>query len=427
MPTWMIVLVSVLANLLLAGAVLFIWQQLAARENKVTRTLEHLYSPGDDQFLRTMAALFTASCHDGNRVVALRNGDRIFPAMLEAIAGARHTITFETYIYWSGGMGWRFAEALSERARAGVAVHVLLDWFGSRPIDQEIIRTMKAAGIEVEAYHKPSITRPQHANHRTHRKLLVVDGAVGFTGGVGIADEWTGDAEDPDHWRDSHFRLEGPSVWGLQRAFMDNWVKARSTVLHGPDYFPPLEAQGSATCQVFQSSPEGGSDSVRLMFLLAITAAERSIRICTAYFVPDPLAMRTLREARARGVKVEVIVPGDHNDSDLVRLVSRAKYGNLLREGIEIYEYQPTMFHLKLMIVDDMWVSVGSTNFDNRSFRLNDEVNLNVYDRHLAGELIDGFENDKHRSQRIELEQWKQRPLKQKLKEQGARLFRSQI
>lgn len=427
MSTSMIVLSSVTATLLLAGIFVFIWKQLAVRENRVTRLLEHLYSPADDQFQRTMAALFTASCHDGNRVATLRNGDHIFPAMLKAIAGARCTITFETYIYWSGKMGWRFAEALSERARAGVAVHVLLDWFGSRPIDPKIIHTMEEAGIEVERYHKPSIIRPQRTNHRTHRKLLVVDGRVGFTGGVGIADEWTGDAQDPDHWRDSHFRLEGPGVWGLQRAFMDNWVKARGTVLHGPDYFPPLQAQGGVTCQVFQSSPESGSDSVRLMFLLAITAAEHSIRICTAYFVPDPLAMEALCKARARGVKVEVIVPGDHNDSGLVRRVSRSKYGKLLREGIDIYEYQPTMFHLKLMIVDDMWISVGSTNFDNRSFRLNDEINVNLFDCNLAGELIESFEDDRRCSERIELEKWKQRPLTEKLKEHGASLFRSQI
>lgn len=427
MSTWMIVLVSSFATLLLAGLVLFVWQQLAARENKVTTTIEHLYSPDDEQFLRTMAALFTASCHGGNRVVGLRNGEQIFPEMLDAISGARSTITFETFIYWSGGIGWQFAEALSERARAGVAVHVLLDWFGSRPIDQEIVRMMKDAGVEVEVYHKPGITRPQHANHRTHRKLLVVDGSVGFTGGVGIADEWTGNAEDPDHWRDSHYRLEGPGVWGLQRAFMDNWVKARGTALHGADYFPPLEAQGNTTCQVFQSSPDGGSDSVRLMFLLAIAAAEHTIRICTAYFVPDPLVMQTLNEARDRGVKVEVIVPGEYNDSRLVRLVSRAKYGRLLSEGIDIYEYQPTMFHVKLMIVDDAWVSVGSTNFDNRSFRLNDEVSLNVFDPQLAQEQIDWFEQDKRCSKRIELAAWKQRPLSEKLKEHGARLFRSQI
>lgn len=427
MSTWIIVLVSTLATLLLTGVILFIWQQLAPRENKVTATLDHLYSPDDEQFLRTMAALFTAPCHAGNRVVGLRNGDRIFPEMLDAIAHARRTITFETYIYWSGEMAWRFAEALSERARSGVAVHVLLDWFGSLPIDQEIIRMMKTAGIEVETYHKPGIIRPQHANHRTHRKLLVVDGSVGFSGGVGIADEWTGDAEDPDHWRDSHYRLEGPGVWGLQRAFMDNWVKARGTVLHGTEYFPPLDTEGGTTCQVFQSSPDGGSDSVRLMFLLAIAAAEDTIRICTAYFVPDPLATKTLREARARGVKVEVIVPGDHNDSRLVRLVSRAKYGRLLREGIEIYEYQPTMFHVKSMIVDDVWVSVGSTNFDNRSFRLNDEVNLNVFDRHLAQDQIDWFEHDKRCSKRIELEEWGRRPFKEKLKERAALLFRSQI
>jgi len=427
MATWAIVLITAAATLLIGGIVLFIWYQLAPREDRVEAKLEHRYEPGDGQFMRTMAALFIAPCAEQSAVKALCNGDEIFPAMLEAIESARHTITFETFIYWSGDIGRRFTHALAGRAREGVKVHVLLDWFGSLPMERSLVEELEQAGAELERYHRPRLTRPHFSNHRTHRKLMVIDGKVGFTGGVGIADEWTGNAQDPDHWRDSHFRVEGPAVAGLQRAFMDNWIKAHGEVLHDERYFPPLNPAGDAVCQVFQSSPAGGSDSVRLMFLLALTAANHSIRISTAYFVPDRLAMKTLRAARSRGVRIEIIVPGEYNDAGLVRLVSRGLYGRLLEEGIEIYEYQPTMYHTKLMIIDEVWVSVGSTNFDNRSFRLNDEVNLNVYDAELVWEQIRWFEEDKARSRRIRLEEWRRRPLTEKLKEQAAAVVSSQI
>lgn len=427
MSLWLVVVLTAMSTLLWKEIYDFVRRQVAERENKARQPIEHLYAPGDGQFQRTMAGLFTAPSKAGNGVVALRNGDEIFPAMLEAVRGAERTITFETFIYWAGDIGREFADALSERARNGVAVHVLLDWFGSSDIHRDLLSLMREGGVELERYHRPRFTRFHHANHRTHRKLLVVDGAIGFTGGVGIADEWTGNAEDPNHWRDSHFRIEGPGVAGLQRAFMDNWIKARGVALHSDRYFPPLEKAGNAICQLFQSSPQGGSDSVRLMFLLAIAAAEKSVRISTAYFVPDSLAMQTLSEARARGVRVEIIVPGEHNDSALVRSVSRARYGALLREGIEIYEYAPTMYHTKLMIIDETWISVGSTNFDNRSFRLNDEANLNVYDPDLAMQQTEWFEEDKARSQRINLESWSRRPLTTKAKEHAAAIFRTQV
>ncbi len=427
MPNWILIAATSFSTLLLGGLALFVWRQLAPRENRAETRLRHLYSSEDEQFLRTMSALFTAPSHGGNRVTALFNGDEIFPAMLDAIASAERTITFETFIYWSGDMGRRFSEALSERARAGVAVHVLLDWFGSLPLDQTVIESMRQAGAHVERYHEPRFARPHHTNHRTHRKLLVIDGRMGFAGGVGIADEWTGNAQDRHHWRDSHFRVEGPGVAGLQRAFMDNWMKATGEVLHTEAYFPHLEPAGDAVCQVFQSSPQGGSDSVRLMYLLALNAARRSIRLSTAYLVPDRHCIAALHAAHRRGVSVEIIVPGEHNDSDLVRLVSRARYGVLLRGGVRIFEYQPTMYHTKMMMVDDVWLSVGSANFDNRSFRLNDEVNLNVYDRDLARQQSEWFERDKQRSRPVDLKEWDQRPLAGKIKEHAALLVRSQI
>ena len=351
----------------------------------------------------------------GNKVEALLNGERIFPAMLDAIKGAKRSITFETYIYWSGSIGREFADALSERARAGVKVHVLLDWLGSVKMEQHFIDEMKDAGIEVERYHAPTWWQLARLNNRTHRKLLIVDGAVGFTGGVGIADPWRGQAQDPEHWRDSHFRIEGPVVAQVQATFMDNWTKATGRVLHGDDYFPPLEAKGEQRAQMFSSSPSAGSDRMHLMYLMAITAAARTIRLSTPYFVPDELSEQALIAAARRGVKVQLIVPGKEIDTDVVRGASRSRWGPLLEAGIEFYEYQPTMYHCKVLLVDEFLTSVGSTNFDNRSFALNDEANLNVFDAAFAARQVEVFEQDLERAQRVTLEQWRNRPLSEKL------------
>lgn len=264
-------------------------------------------------------------------------------------------------------------------------------------------------------------------NNRTHRKLLVVDGRVGFTGGVGIADNWLGHAEDPDHWRDSHYRLEGPAVAHMQAAFMDNWMETCGEVLHGDEYFPALEPAGRHPAQVFKSSADDGSESVRLMYLLSIASAERSVRIANSYFVPDSMAVRSLVEARRRGVEVEIIVPGRHIDQKMVRRASRALWGPLLEAGVAIYEYQPTMFHVKVVVVDELWTSVGSTNFDNRSFRLNDEANLNVYDAAFAEAQARTFEDDRARARRITLEDWRRRPWRERAVERLAALFRLQL
>jgi cardiolipin synthase len=407
--------------------VVFLFLNLSPSEKKIKKRIEPLYAVSDPQFLRSMGSLLGPAVVDGNRLVTLLNGDRIFPAMLEAIHGAKRTITFETYIYWSGEVGEQFSEALSERARAGVKVHVLLDWVGSGKMKDEYIDRMKASGVEVEKYHPLHWYNLSKINNRTHRKILVVDGKVGFTGGVGIADKWSGDAQDPDHWRDSHFRLEGPAVAQMQAAFMDNWMKTQSEVLHGEEYFPKLAPVGTALAQVFKSSPREGSESVRLMYLLSIASARRRILIANSYFVPDDLSVETLVKARQRGVDVEVIVPGTKIDSELTRKASRSRWGDLLQAGVEIYEYQPTMYHCKVMVVDDLWVSVGSTNFDNRSFRLNDEENLNVYDGDFAREQVRDFEADRAKAVRVTYEAWKKRPLSEKILEHTAGLFRGQL
>jgi cardiolipin synthase A/B len=400
---------------------------LTSRQLSVERRIDHLYETGDPQFARAMGSLLGPALVGGNRVTALKNGDRIFPAMLEAIRGARRTINFETYIYWSGDIGREFADALSERARAGVAVHVLLDWVGAGKIDDEIVRSMEQSGVIVLKYHPLRWYNLGRLNNRTHRKLLVVDGQVGFTGGVGIADAWRGDAQDPEHWRDSHFRVEGPVVAQMQAAFLDNWIETRSEVLHGEEYFPPLQPAGPHCAQLFQSSSEGGSESVRLMYLMSIAAAARSIRLSNAYFVPDDLAIRLLVEAKRRGVEIEIIVPGRHIDFKIVRKASRSRWGPLLEAGIAIYEFAPTMYHTKIMVVDELWVSVGSTNFDSRSFQLNDEANLNVLDPEFAAGLVEQFEEDKRRSGRVTLEAWRSRPWQEKAKDRLAALVRKQL
>jgi cardiolipin synthase len=396
-------------------------------EKRIQRKIEHHYAIDDPQFRRELGVLLGPPIIDGNKVTDLENGVEIFPAMLAAVKGARHNISFETYIYWSGEIGRAFAEALAERAAAGVAVHVLIDWVGSQKMDPALLERMKAAGVHVERYHPLHWYHLGRINNRTHRKLLVVDGRLGFTGGVGIADNWDGNADSPAHWRDSHYVLQGPAVAQMQAAFMDNWIKVTGTVLQGAEYFPPLGADGEAQAQVFTSSPSGGGDSMLLMYLLSITAAERSIDLSASYFVPDDLTRRAIRAALDRGVRVRIIVPGEHIDTEVVRKASRANWGELLEAGAEIYEYQPTMFHCKVLIVDRRMVSVGSTNFDTRSFHLNDEANLNVYDAAFAERASAVFDDDLKRTQRITYEMWEERPWQEKLMEHASALLSAQL
>jgi cardiolipin synthase len=400
---------------------------LARGEKKIVERIEPLYAVSDPQFVRSMGSLLGPAVLGGNRVTALANGDEIFPSMLAAIRSAERTITLETYIYWSGSIGKEFADALSERARAGVRVHLLLDWLGSGKLDATLMAEMEAAGVEARRYHPLRFYNLSRMNNRTHRKLLVVDGRVGFTGGVGIADKWLGHAEDEDHWRDSHYRIEGPAVAQMQAAFMDNWIKTEGVVLHGEDYFPAESTVGDTQAQVFRSSPGEGSESVRLMYLLSIASARRSVRIAASYFVPDDLSVATLVAARERGVAIDIVVPGTKIDQEISRKASRSRWGDLLRAGVAIHEYQPTMYHCKVMIVDDLWVSVGSTNFDNRSFRLNDEANLNVLDREFALAQVRTFDADRALSTRVTLEAWERRPWREKLLEHAAGLLRSQL
>jgi cardiolipin synthase A/B len=409
------ILLAVVASLLIVN--------FSVGEKHVEHEIEHLYPVDDPQFLRSMGMLLGPAIVQGNRVSELINGDRIFPAMLEAIRSARESVLFETFIYWSGDVGTAFAQALSERAQAGLKVHVLLDWAGSTRVDRELVALMRKAGVEVRMFHPLRWYNLGRMNNRTHRKLLIVDGRIGFTGGVGIAPQWTGDAQDPDHWRDSHFRVEGPVVAQMQSVMLSNWSKTTGRVLHGGGYFPTLEPAGEMAAQMFHSSPSGGSESMLLMVLLAITAATRSIDIASAYFVPDEVSLRQICSAVRRGVRVRIITPGPHTDQDTVRRASRGLWGPLLEAGVEMFEYQPTMFHCKILIVDRLLVSVGSTNFDPRSFRLNDEANLNIYDAGFGERMSSVFEEDLRHCRRITLVQWRTRPANERLRERAAALL----
>ncbi|WP_395060461.1 phosphatidylserine/phosphatidylglycerophosphate/cardiolipin synthase family protein [Polaromonas sp.] len=418
---------TILITFFVTLALVLLAANFTTGEKNVDRELPRLYNTDDPQYLRAMGSLLGPAVVDGNRAQELLNGDQIFPAMLAAIRGAQRSITFETYIYWSGDIGREFADALTERAQAGVKVHVLLDWVGSAKIDDTFLEKMEAAGVEIRKFHKPHWYNWGRMNNRTHRKLLVVDGRTGFTGGVGIAPQWTGNGQDAEHWRDSHFSIEGPAVAQMQAVFMDNWLKVTGRVMHGEAYFPALTPAGSSRAQVFSSSPSGGSESMQLMYLLSITAAARSIDLSSAYFVPDALTTKAMTEALKRGVKLRIITPGEIIDTNTVRAASRGSWGPPLKAGAEIHEYQPSMYHVKAMVVDKLLVSVGSTNFDNRSFRLNDEANLNVFDTAFAERQTQVFEDDLKRSRRITYAQWEARPLKEKVMERLALLLGSQL
>ena len=389
--------------------------------------IAHRYSVSDPEFLRSMGSLVEPGILSSNQVTTLLNGDQIFPAMLSAVRAAEKTICLETYIYWSGDIGRQFADVLAEKAKAGVKVHVIIDWIGSRRIDSSLLRLMENAGVEVERYNPLVWYAPTRLNHRDHRKLLIVDGKVGFTGGAGLADIWKGNAANPGEWRDSMFKLEGPAVAQMQAAFMDNWTKTTARVLDGDDYFPELRPAGRQFAQVFKSSPRDGTEDVRLMNLLSIAAARKNIRLSAAYYVPDALTTQEFLEAVARGVKVEIIVPGAETDSAIVKHASRGKWGPLLKAGVKIYEYEPTMYHTKVMIIDDVWVSVGSANFGNRSFRLNDEANLNVFSKEFAEEQIRIFEDDKTKCTEVTYQSWKHRSLWKRLMEVITAPFRAQL
>ena len=393
----------------------------------VQSPVPHRFYASDPQFAKTMSSFSQGHIFSSNAVQTLVNGDEIFPSMLQAVRAAHSTVDMETYIYWSGTVGYEFATSLATKAKEGVEVRVLVDWVGSLPFDEELIRIMTSAGVKFERYRPIHWYTLDRVNNRTHRKLLIVDGRVAFTGGVGIADNWRGNARNPDEWRDTHYRIEGPAVSAFQAAFAENWMETTGETLQGEKFYPVLQPAGTLGAQLILSSQPNGSADMELMMLAAIAAAEDHLRIGMAYFVPDDIALEQILDARKRGVSVDVIVPSSITDVPLTRKSSRYFWGTLLRAGVHIFEFQPTMYHPKLLIVDDVWASFGSANLDERSLRLNDEATLNVYGRDFARTQIDLFNQDLERCRQISLEEWQTRPLSEKVTDWFASWLRSQL
>jgi cardiolipin synthase len=371
--------------------------------------LTHEFSIESREFLDTVAGASGVPFVPGNAVEVLQNGDAFYPRMLDAVRGARKSITIEAYIYWAGEVGRIFAEALAERARAGIPVKILLDAIGSASIGSEILKVLDESGCQVAWYNPIHWYTLGRFNNRTHRKSLIIDGRVGFTGGAGIADVWRGNAEDPDHWRDTQIRVEGPAVTPLQSGFAHNWQKTTAELLSGDEYYPRIEPRGPLCVQTLMSSPETGASSVRTMHYLSIVCARKSIYIANPYFLPDPVAIETLIDAKKRGVDVRIMVSGIRNDNWLARHNSIRLFGRLLDAGIEILEYNRTMLHQKTLVVDGAWVSVGTTNFDSRSFAHNEETQVSVFDRDLAVQLHRTFCDDMRGCAPVDRGQWARR------------------
>jgi cardiolipin synthase A/B len=379
-------------------------------------------------FLRAAEALTGAPVSYGNDADILVNGDQIFPEYIRAIREAEETVNLLTYAYWRGDIAIEVAETLCEKAGAGVECNVILDAVGAAKMDRELVGKMRDAGVHVCFFRPPKPYAVRRLQHRTHRKLLIVDGTAGFTGGVGIAEEWTGNAQDPDHWRDTHVRVRGPVVRGLQGAFAENWLECTGDVLAGDRYLPEIEeVEDGGPMQVMRSSATVGDSNAEALIYLAVAAAKRSIELTSAYFVPRPAFTEALVEAAERGVHMRILVPGSHIDKQFVRTAGRAAYDQLIEAGIELYEYCPTMLHAKTLTVDGLWASVGSVNFDNRSFQLHDEVTLCVQSERFAGELHEVFEKDLEVSERIEPDHWRDRPLTQRARENLTKYARREL
>ena len=372
---------------------------------------------GHATFASTVAAYTGSAVVGGNRVELLLNGDEIFPAKLRVIRSARKTINYAQYVFEEGQPAAAMARAFAERCRAGVRVNVLLDAIGALALPEEYRQIMLGGGCRLETFRPLSPFAVDRVNYRNHRRVLVADGRIGITGGSGTSGKWSGDGKTQDHWRDTDVLVEGPVVEQLQGAFAENWLEATGVALGGKDYFPhPVEPKGHVTAQAVRSSPAGGSAAMYTMFLLAMASARQSIYITNPYFLPDDKMIDTLVGSARRGVRVVLLLPGaiDHN---VVRQASRSELGRLLEAGIEVHEYRAALLHAKTMVVDSRWATVGSTNFDRRSFALNDEINLVFYDEGIARNLERIFEQDLTRSKRVTYEAWRNRSILSRLME----------
>jgi cardiolipin synthase A/B len=377
---------------------------------------------GEPSFYPTLAAHTDASIIAGNRVELLLNGEQIFPAMLQALRSAQKSITYAQYLYEDGAIAYEIAEAFAERCRAGVQVKILLDSIGAGSIPKDIPDLWKKSGCQLEWFRPVKVWQfitPWQVfryNHRSHRRILVIEGRIGFTGGHGVGEAWTGNGRTAEHWRQTDVRVEGPIVQQLQAAFVESWRRTTGNMLGDDAYFPALDTHGKVYTQIVKSSPVGGSFESYLLFLLSITSAQKSIHIANPYFLPDDRIEEALINAVKRGVRVVVLTPekGDHTTTSSA---SRNGFGPYLLGGVEIYEYHPALMHTKAMVVDGIWATVGSANFDNRSAAINEEINLVVYDAGFAGQLEKSFQEDLKYSKKLTYEEWNSRPLIHKILE----------
>ncbi|MCP9985453.1 MULTISPECIES: phospholipase D-like domain-containing protein [Streptomyces] len=366
---------------------------------------------------RRLERLIGVAATEGNELVALRNGDEIFPAMLSAIRAARHTVDMMTFVYWRGEIATEFAEALAERARAGVRVRLLLDGFGARQIETGLLDAMDAAGVQIAWFRKPVWLSPFKQNHRCHRKALVVDERVAYTGGVGIAQEWCGDARNPGEWRDTHVQLRGPAVDGVAAAFAQNWAECHDDLYDERDRFTEQDQYGTSIVQVVRGSASIGWQDMQTLIRVMLTSAEERFRLATAYFAPDTYFIDLLCATARRGVRVEILLPGAYTDQRACQLAGQAHYTDLLEAGVEIRQYQPTMMHAKIITVDRVASLIGSTNFNRRSMDHDEEIMLAVLDEDFTATLDGHFDEDLARSVAIDLSRWKRRAAFQRVRE----------
>jgi cardiolipin synthase A/B len=381
-----------------------------------------------DEVRRTLEGVIGVPATEGNLVDVLVNGDQIFPAMLEAIGEAQNTIDLLTFVYWRGEIGTQFAEALSDKAGSGVRVRVLLDAWGASSIDPGLVSEMEDAGVRVRWFRPLHRLQPTKVNHRTHRKVMIVDEATGFTGGVGIADEWRGDARSQDEWRDTHFRVRGAAVDGLRAAFLDNWLETDPEVFDASiDRFPDQPKPGPAVIQCVRGASEVGWSDISTLLLALLQLARDRIRITTAYFVPDDELIECLNAASDRGVTVEILLPGPHGDKRFVQLAGQAVYERLLEHGVSVWHYQPTMLHAKIMTVDGLVANVGSANFNARSTELDEEINLVALDPDLVRQLDRQFDVDLERSEEIQPGRWEDRSVGRRVLEGITRPLRHKM
>lgn len=423
-PSWVAVL-GIVALVLVASS--FLGGLIGPTPKYELTSRNDLPTNDSERFLQVLEALSDAQVNKTGTLEVLTNGPSFYPAALEAIRNATRSVNIEAYIFQKGKIADQYIAALAERARAGVKVNLVLDAFGSAGTSKNYLAPLLDVGGKVGWYNGPNWYRLMHIDHRTHRELMIVDGKVGFIGGAGIADQWYSGTKGHPRWRDSAVRIEGEAVCNLQATFAENWLATSGELLNGEAYFPSVRNENPLVAMVVNSTPTvGGGTRARILFQLLIASARESISITTPYFLPDKSLMKELCRAVERGLRVKILVPGRKSDHMVTRSTSRAGYGELLKAGAEVYEYQPSMIHAKVLCVDDRWVVVGSTNFDNRSFGINDEVNLAIRDANVALRFERDMTSDLEQSRRVSLEEWQHRPVTERATELMGLVFERQ-